>query len=276
VIVDYHMHLAPDDDALAPALGDGTAALARLDAAAAAGVDEIGVTEHVYRFAAARHLSHHPFWQRQATADLDAYVDLVAGLRDDGLPVRVGIELDWIDGRTADLAALVAGRDLDLVLGSVHFLGPDQLVDHPRYAVWDELPVDEVYRRYFGTLREAALSGLYDVMAHPDLVKVFGHRPAGGPPLGEYEATAEAFADAGVAAEVSTAGLRKDARELYPAQPFLEALARHDVPITLASDAHVPADVGRGLDRAVAAARAAGYTTVTAFRGREPRQEPLG
>jgi len=47
-------------------------------------------------------------------------------------------------------------------------------------------------------------------------------------------------------------------------------------PITLASDAHVPADVGRDLDRAVEHARAAGYETVTVFEGREPRQEALG
>jgi histidinol-phosphatase (PHP family) len=47
-------------------------------------------------------------------------------------------------------------------------------------------------------------------------------------------------------------------------------------PITLASDAHVPADVGRDFDRAVVHARAAGYETVSVFEGRKARQEPLG
>jgi histidinol-phosphatase (PHP family) len=76
----------------------------------------------------------------------------------------------------------------------------------------------------------------------------------------------------GVALEISTAGLRKPVGELYPAASMLASRP----PITLASDAHVPADVGRDLDRAVAHARLAGYETVTVFTGREGRQEPLG
>ena len=113
-------------------------------------------------------------------------------------------------------------------------------------------------------------------MAHPDLPKVFGERPDGGVPQREYDETADAFAAAGVACEISTAGLRKQAAELYPAPALLEACARRGVPITLAADGHRPEDVGRDLARAVALADEAGYRTVTAFRGREPRQEPLG
>jgi histidinol-phosphatase (PHP family) len=48
------------------------------------------------------------------------------------------------------------------------------------------------------------------------------------------------------------------------------------VPITLASDAHAPQNVGRDLDRAIDLARAAGYETVTIFDRRQRRQEPLG
>jgi histidinol-phosphatase (PHP family) len=61
--------------------------------------------------------------------------------------------------------------------------------------------------------------------------------------------------------------------ELYPDRAFLDA-AR--LPITLASDAHVPANVGRDFERAVELAHAAGYETVTVFEGREARPEPLG
>jgi histidinol-phosphatase (PHP family) len=100
------------------------------------------------------------------------------------------------------------------------------------------------------------------VLAHPDLAKIFRMRPD----CIEYPALD------GVALEISTAGLRKPVGELYPAAAMLEA----GPPITLASDAHVPADVGRDFDRAVAHARAAGYETVSVFEGRKARQEPLG
>jgi histidinol-phosphatase (PHP family) len=150
------------------------------------------------------------------------------------------------------------------------------MVDHPDYPVWQTYSVADVWRLYFEELRAAAGSRLYDVMAHPDLPKVFGERPPGGVPQREYDDTADAFAAAGVACEISSAGLRKAAGELYPAPAFLEACAARDVPITLAADAHRPEDVGRGLEHAVRLATDAGYRTVTAFRGREPRQEPLG
>jgi histidinol-phosphatase (PHP family) len=45
--------------------------------------------------------------------------------------------------------------------------------------------------------------------------------------------------------------------------------------VTLGSDAHVPADVGRDLDRAVEALRAVGYRSVLVFRNRTPEEVPL-
>jgi histidinol-phosphatase (PHP family) len=275
VLVDYHCHLAPDDEQLGPAWLTGEWIAAYAEAARAAGVAELALTEHCHRFVQAAGIYDHPFWIETAHADLDAYVAALAAARDGGSPIRVGIELDWIAGAEAELGALVAGRDLDIVLGSVHWLA-GAMVDHPDYSIWDAYPVAEVWRRYFDELRAAAASGLYDVMAHPDLPKVFGDRPAGGVPQREYDDTAEAFAAAGVACEISTAGLRKAAAELYPAPGLLEACALREVPITLAADGHRPEDVGRDLARAVRLAHDAGYRTVTAFRAREPRQEPLG
>ena len=101
-------------------------------------------------------------------------------------------------------------------------------------------------------------------VAHPDLPKIFGRRPE--EPL-EYPALN------GVALEISTNGRYKPVGELYPDPAFLDAAK---APITLASDAHVPANVGRDFDQAVELARAAGYETVTVFEGRRARQEPLG
>jgi histidinol-phosphatase (PHP family) len=275
MLVDYHCHLAPDDDRLGPGWMTPDWIEHYAAAARATGVAELALTEHCHRFRQAAGISDHPFWNETAHADLDAYVGALAAARDEGSPIRVGIELDWIAGKEKALQALVAGRDLDIVLGSVHWLA-EGMVDHPGYSVWEAYPVDEVWRRYFDELRTAAGSGLYDVMAHPDLPKVFGERPSGGVAQHEYDETADAFAAAGVACEISTAGLRKAARELYPAPAFLEACARRGVPITLAADGHRPEDVARDLPLAVALAVGAGYRTVTAFRAREPRQEPLG
>ena len=125
-------------------------------------------------------------------------------------------------------------------------------------------------------LRNAARSGLFDVLSHPDLVKFFGHRADAETTHYVYEETADAVEAAGVCAEISTKGLRVPVGELYPHPDLLQAFQSRGVPITLASDAHVPDDVGRDIGDAVALARSAGYATVTVFDGRSRRQEPLG
>jgi histidinol-phosphatase (PHP family) len=136
----------------------------------------------------------------------------------------------------------------------------------------DAVGVDEAWRRYFERLGEAARSGLFDVLSHPDLVKIFGERV-------DAQATAGlwgALDGADVAVEVSTAGLRKPVGELYPDPGFLAHCREQGIPITTASDAHVPALVGEDFDRALELARGAGYDTVTVFEERRARQEPLG
>ncbi len=114
-------------------------------------------------------------------------------------------------------------------------------------------------------------------MAHPDLAKVFGHRAPEDVRERLYAEAAEAFAAAGVAVEVSTAGLRKPVGELYPAPTFLAACRRAGVPATLASDAHRPEDVGRDFDRAGRRAPAGRlHDASAASAGRERTEVPLG
>nr|MBA2568859.1 histidinol phosphatase [Actinomycetota bacterium] len=76
--------------------------------------------------------------------------------------------------------------------------------------------------------------------------------------------------------EVSSAGLHVRHGKLYPNAGLLSAAREQGISITTASDAHVPENVGRDLDRAIEHAREAGYDTVTVFDRREARQEPLG
>jgi histidinol-phosphatase (PHP family) len=143
-------------------------------------------------------------------------------------------------------------------------------------GLWADASVEDVWRRYFATLSDAARSGLFDVLAHPDLAKIFGLRPSDDVARELYAQLAEAAADGAVAAEVSSAGLHKPVGEIYPAPELLGEFFRCGVPITLASDAHGPDRPGRDLDRCVALARSVGYDTVTVFDARERRQEPLG
>ena len=139
----------------------------------------------------------------------------------------------------------------------------------------DAVGVEEAWRRYFDHLGAAAASALFESLAHPDLVKIFGDRAPRSVAEALHARAADAFAEAGVAVEVSSAGLRKPVGELYPAPELLDACRAREVPITLASDAHTPRLVGEALDAAIELATRAGYETVSVFDGRQSRQEPL-
>ena len=121
---------------------------------------------------------------------------------------------------------------------------------------------------------QLAASGLFDVLAHADVVKKQGVTLQ-EMPVDLYENLAVAAARGGTAVEVSTAGLHQPARELYPATDLLRRFHNHAVPITLASDAHVPEHCGRDRSIALEAARAVGYAERIAFRSRVGRMVPL-
>lgn len=275
MLTDYHLHLRPDGDSSPPGERWFTEEnVARyLDAARAAGIEELGVSEHVYRFTQALDVWRHPFWVEQARDDLDAYCEFVRTT-----PLRLGIEADYVPGAEERIAELLERRDFDYVVGSVHFVG-DSAVDHEGYDAWERRgDPDQVWRLYFEALAAAARSGLFDILAHPDLVKVWGSgRPA---PQGDvrayYEPAVEAIAESGIAVEVSTAGLRKPVGEIYPAPAFAELCAQAGAAFSLSSDAHAPEQVGYEYEQALALLGGLEVTEVCVFEHRRRRLEPLG
>src|SRR5258708_7724283 len=176
------------------------------------------------------------------------------------------------------MANLLQARDFDYVVGSVHFVR-EGAVDMDDFSVWDcGRSVEQIWRRYFETIGEAARSGLFDVLAHPDLVKVWGgERPLPDGDLRRYyELAIEGIADSGIAVELSTAGLRKPVKELYPAPAFLEMCLEAAAPVALSSDAHRPQDVGADYEQALELLDQLGVSELWVFEHRERRLEPLG
>jgi histidinol-phosphatase (PHP family) len=275
VLTDYHLHLRPDDlDASAQEYFTRENFERYRAAADERGIAELGVSEHIYRFEQALDVWQHPFWVPFARDDLDAYCAFVREQTD----LRLGIEADFVPGAEDRTANLLAARDFDYVVGSVHFIR-EGAVDMDDYSVWDSgRGVEQIWQRYFETIAESARSGLFDILAHPDLVKVWGReRPL---PEGDlrryYEPAIEAIAESGIAVEVSTAGLRKPVKELYPAAAFLEMCVDAGAPIALSSDAHRPQDIGADYDSAQELLQGLGIGELCVFERRRRRLEPIG
>jgi histidinol-phosphatase (PHP family) len=242
-----------------------------VDAALAAGLTEYGISDHAPQVP-------EPFddW-RMLEASLPDYFLWVerARIRAAGrIPIRVGLECDWLPGCEPWIANLAARHDWDYLIGSVHYLDTWDF-DNPKWlGRWAESDVAEVWTRYWKTYAQMAESGLFDILGHPDLVKKFGHTPPGD--LARYyEPAVNAIAAAGCLIELNTAGWHKPCAEAYPAAGFLELACSAGVPLVLSSDAHAPNEIGRDFARAIALAKAAGYRETTLIDQHQRRNETL-
>jgi histidinol-phosphatase (PHP family) len=280
MLTDYHLHLRPDDyDASVERFYTAANVERYRLNASEQGIAELGVSEHIYRFRQALELWRHPFWERYAVDDIDDYCGFIREETD----LRLGIEADFIAGAEDRTASLLQAREFDYVVGSVHFIR-DGAVDMDDFGVWDpkrpERSPDAVWTRYFETVAESARSGLFDIIAHPDLVKIWGPAHPERVPHRDlrfyYEPAVEAFAEAGVAVEISTAGLRKPAGEIYPSRPFLEMCLEAGLPLALSSDAHRPAEVGAGYEQALELLDELGVRELAVFEGRRRQMAPIG
>ena len=275
MLTDYHVHLRPDErENTAERFFTRANAERYREAAAERGIEELGVAEHIYRFSQALEVWEHPFWRTYAVDDLDDYCAFVRQETD----LKLGIEADYIPGREDRMANLLDRRDWDYVIGSVHFIG-DEALDTDEFSVWTQTAsAERIWARYFETLGQAAQSGLYDILAHPDLVKVWGkERPLPDGDLRRfYYPAMEVIADCDVAIEVSTAGFRKPVREIYPAPAFLEMAIDAGKPIALSSDAHTPDLIGYEYERALELLDSMGVKELAVFERRQRRMEPVG
>lgn len=288
-MLDYHLHLWEHGPRPLEATLEQVAAYC--EQAQSEGVVEIALTEHLHRFRQADAVlggwwesepdspvraAMADFWAREQGGDLDRYVEVVLAAKAAGLPVVLGLEVDFHRGRMHEVAAILEGYPFDVLLGSVHWIGAwgfDDVGNDAVQAEWDARAVEDVWDAYADALDELADSGVCDVLAHPDLCKVAGRRPA--VPDEWHARMAEAAARSGMAAEVNSNGWRKPAAEAYPAPDLLARFHAAGVPVTTASDAHRRDRVGERRGDVARLLVDAGYDSLAGYRERRRRQVPI-
>ena len=288
-MLDYHLHLWQHGPRRLDATLEQVAAYCA--SAQAAGVTEIALTEHLFRFRQADAVvggwwrehddavlvpAMAQWWASEQGGDLDQYVEVVLAAKAAGLPVVLGLEVDHYPGRMHQVADLLAGYPFDVLLGSVHWIGAwgfDNFGQQAFVDRWDRTSVEEVWDAYTSDLEELADSGVCDVLAHPDLCKITGRRPA--VPDEFHHRMAEAAARSGMSAEVSSAGWRKPVGEAYPAPALLARFRAAGVPVTTASDAHQVDFVAERRADVATLLVDAGYDSLAAYRRRHRRAVPL-
>lgn len=237
-----------------------------VEAAVAAGIDIFGFSDHAP-------MEYDPKY-RMKFDEMALYRAMVMDAKTryaDRIDILFGYEVDYLEGH---MDPRVLEADVDYLIGSVHFIG-DWGFDNPefigRYANED---IDEVWRRYFDAVCQMAQSGLFDIVGHLDLIKVFKFLPRtdivslASPAL-------DAIAQAGMVLEINVAGYRKPVAEAYPSAALLQAAFQRGIPITFGSDAHAPEQIGMFRNEAENLARTAGYQECIYFKNRARITTPL-
>ena len=261
------------------------------DEAATNGVTELALTEHAYRFVDVI-AAVGPFWQRSGheptsalMADyfdfhsrnsLEEYVALAQLAKEEGLPVKIGLEVDYYRDQMDVVAALLAQYPFDVLIGSVHWLGTwmfDDLDSPAQMSEWTVRDVDQCWADYTIALEELCAADAVDVLAHPDLIKVAGYY-ASNP--GEYwDLMVAAAASADVSLECSSGGWVKPVAEQYPADGFLDRLVAAGITFTTASDAHRLERVGHRAGDLAALLEARGVEHLASYTNRQRVMVPL-
>lgn len=250
---DYHIHSsfsdgrAAPEDYIAPAL--------------AAGLDEIGFSEHLTLFRESLD------WSMNAS-DVEPYLKHINNLSRNvtSIKVRKGLEVDFFPGKEKEICSLLKKTKLDYAIGSVHYLGDSTVDMGPEF--YDGKNIDSLFEVYFDMVDAAAASGLFDIIAHCDLIRIFGFKPASDPE-NLYRNLARSFKIHDVAFEINTNGRNRPVGDFYPDRKYLRIFREENVPVCVNSDAHLPSRVGQHFDEAYELLRSAGYSEMAVFENRE-------
>ena len=288
-MIDYHLHLWPHDESSVWYQLDQIAEYCTV--AEAAGVTELALTEHAHRFVDIRDRvgdfwlrhSHEPtsaamaaYFDWHSRNSLEEYVTLAQRAKDEGLPVKIGLEVDYFRGQMDVVSDLLAQYPFDVLIGSVHWLGTWQFddLDNPiQMAEWTTRTLDDCWRDYSLAFEELAATHAVDVMAHPDLIKVAGR--VVDDPRPWWDMMAQAVASSGVSVECSSAGWFKPIGEQYPADGLLQRCIAAGATFTMASDAHRAERVGARANDIAQLLETHGVHEVATFRARHREMRPL-
>jgi len=266
-VPDYHMHT--------PRCHHATGDVREYaEAAIAAGLTEIGMSDH-----SPMPMAFDDDW-RMNMQELNSYQREVECVRDrlsGTLTVRIGLEADFRPGSETDVAAIIAAYDWDYVIGSVHYIKGWDFDNPDKIKRWDSCNIEDAWCAYFNLVAQSAATGMFDIIGHPDLIKKFGHRPPEGSQriASAMESMLQAIRKAGCALEISSAGLRKPVKEIYPHPRIIQRAMALGIPFAFGSDAHSPAAVGYAMDDCLALLESCGIYHICAFEQRRQRMLPI-
>ncbi len=244
--------------------------LEQCERAADLGFFEIGITEHI---------DFDPQDMGYKYFDYEKWNEEIEGYQQSGnshLTIKKGGEVDY-QTRFYDRAAnFLVGKDFDYILGAVHYVVGFSISDERAIKYLPQWNCQEIYDLYFEEVYNAARSGLFDVIAHLDLIKRYGTQFYGPFDFTRFseqiERILKIIVEKGIGLEINTSGLTQAPGETYPGFEAIKLYKELGGEIiTVGSDAHSPEAIGRNIDKGIELAREAGFEYITLFDKRDPK-----
>jgi len=259
-VPDYHMHTPRCNHA------KGTI-IEYAQAAVDAGLTEIGMSDH-----SPMPNGFDKAW-RMDESELNSFIEELEAAQQQFkgvLSIKAALEVDFYPGAEPYIEFLSQYYDWDYLMGSVHFIGEWGFDNPEEKSGFEDCDIEKTYCDYFSLVEQSAACGLFDSLGHPDLIKKFGYRASQDSDkvrLAEI-AMLQAVKKANVALEISSAGLRKPVREIYPHTRIVEEASKLNIPFAYGSDAHSPAEVGHGMQDCLALLHKYSISEVATFKQR--------
>jgi histidinol-phosphatase (PHP family) len=256
---DYHMHSTYSDGRSAPE--------DYVSSAIAAGLSEIGFSEHLTLFKDLEEWNMNP-------VNITPYINHIENLRNHikNIKIKIGLEVDFFEGKEQEILTFVYPLPLDYIIGSVHYLGEKTVDFGPEF--YEGKSIDRLFKSYFHSVSAAAASGLFDIIGHCDLIRIYGFKPLSDQePL--YRMLARTMKIHNVAFELNTNGRNRPLADFYPDRKFLHIFREENVPVCVNSDAHMPLRVGQYFDEAYELLRYVGFTEMAVFEKRVRHMVPF-
>ena len=256
-LTDYHTHSVRSFDGHAP--------MAEVAAAAElAGLDELCITDHC-DFLDERGRPNRTFDWDASCAQLR---EALAGRRP-GFTLRLGLELGMPHLDPAAAQAVCARPEADFILGSIHNLCPEKGGTDLYYVPYpDAAACHAALDDYFASMTLLAATDFYDVLAHIIYPLRYMDVPVSLEPyFDRLRAILRTAVEKGRGMEVNTC--RGDT--IGDWRPILELYrACGGEIVTVGSDAHTPAHVGRGVRDACGLLADCGFRYVCTYEKHRP------
>ena len=267
-VFDYHHHSASSVDATTPMTAICREAIRR-------GVTEIAFTEHVDFIPEEKNTGYFCY---------DTYMTCIEECRNlygNELAVRAAVEIDYCPDFEQEIAEWLHGKNLDFVVGSVHYIRGKGNISEPRSRdYFAGRTVQEAYEEYLSLVAQSASCDLWDALGHIDLVKRYGVEIYGAFEYGlfasEIDTILQSVIRNGMALEINSSGLRQSPREAYPGNEILRRYRELGGSLlTTGSDSHDSIHTGEGIREVLKTVQGLGFESIAGYRARKPQLIPI-